>query len=114
MEDLLIDIFVGRDNEDLRALDWHYQQHYSRGRTLASAVNELSSTPVLRSALMVCTERTSTREPRNVDQSLVRRDVAEIEKQLDTIFPVSQTLIDILLRRSDTHRSNQCLLCYAQ
>ena len=105
MEDLLIDIFIGRDPEDLEALNWRYQQHNSyvmSGRTLASAVKQLTSNAVLRSALMVCTEGTSTRKPGPVDQSLVYRDVAEIEKQLKTTFPESQ-ILDILLRRQDVH-----------
>src|SRR5215510_5480322 len=106
MEDLLIDIFVGRDPEDLRVLDLYLQKQFSyitSGRTLASAVNELTSDINLRSALMVCTEGTSSRERRGVDQSLVLRDVADIQKQLNLTFPHPQILFDILLRRSDPH-----------
>lgn len=105
MEDILIDIFVGRDPRDFAYLNLAYQHHHSRvmaGQTLASAVNGLTTSAELRSALMICTEGSRDLRP-VVDQSRVILDVAKIEEIMDMTFPRYQTLFDILLRRSDPH-----------
>ena len=106
MEDILIDIFVGRDPEDLRTLDLYYQQRHSNvmsGKSLASIVDQLTSSEELRYALMICTEGNKSREPRAVVQQLVLQDVEVIQKQMDMTFPNYQVIFDILLRRHDSH-----------
>ena len=106
MEDILIDIFVGRDPVDLRTLDLYYQQRHSNvmsGKSLASLVNTLTSSDELRYALMICTERNRGREPGAVDQQRVIQDVQVIQKQMGTTFPSHQVIFDILLRRHDSH-----------
>lgn len=106
MEDILIDIFVGRDPEDLRTLDLYYQQRHRNvmsGKSLASLVNTLTSSEELRYALMICTEGNKGREPRPVDQQRVLQDVEVIQKQINTTFPSHQIIFDILLRRHDSH-----------
>ena len=105
MEDILIDVFVGRDPRDLAYLNLAYQQYHSRimaGQTLASAVNGLTTSAELRSALMICTEGSRDLRP-VVDQSRVLLDVAKIKEIMGMTFPSHQPLFDILLRRSDPH-----------
>ena len=106
MEDILIDIFVGRDPEDLRTLNFYYQQRHRNvmsGASLASIVNKLTSSEELRYALMICTEGNQSREPHAVDQQRVLQDVEIIQKQMNMTFPNYQVVFDILLRRHDSH-----------
>src|SRR5205809_3813459 len=106
MEDILIDIFVGRDPEDLRALNFYYQQLHANvmsGKSLASIVNQLTSSDELRYALMISTEGGQSRDPGHVDHQRVLQDVEVIQKQLNTTFPSYQIIFDILLRRRDSH-----------
>jgi hypothetical protein len=106
MEDILIDIFVGRHPEDLRILDRFYQQRRSdiiSSKSLASIVNQLTSSDELRYALMICTEGNKRREPSAVVQQLVLQDVDVIQNQMSTTFPNYQVIFDILLRRPDSH-----------
>src|SRR5271169_6256888 len=104
MEDILIDIFVGRDPDDLRQLDFAYQRKYSfsmMGKSLASSVKELTTSKELQAALMVCTE--GSRVVQSIDQAVVQRDVEEIKRLMSMAFPPPQAFFDILLRRSDPH-----------
>src|SRR5215471_7799852 len=106
MEDILIDVFVGRDPEDLRNLDLYYQHRHRNvmsGKSLASIVNQLTSSEELRYALMICTEGSKSREPRVVDQQRVLQDIEVIRKQMSLTFPSYQAIFDILLRRHDSH-----------
>jgi len=104
-EDILIDLFVGRDPQDLAYLNLAYQRYHSHviaGQTLASAVNGFTTSAELRSALMICTEGNRDLRP-IVDQPRVLLDVAVIKKIMKMTFPPYQRLFDILLRRSDPH-----------
>jgi hypothetical protein len=106
MEDILIDIFIGRDPRDLRALDSYYQQQYanvSSGRSLASVVNRLTTSEELTYALMICTDGTKSREPQPVDLQRVLLDVDVLQKQMGMSYPNYQIIFDILLRRHDSH-----------
>ena len=103
MEDILIDLFVGRDLEDLRILDLYYRKRFASTKSLASVVNQLTSSEELRAALSVCTETSSTRGTQVVDQQLVLQDVAAIQEELTRTFPYYQVIFDILLRRHNTH-----------
>ena len=106
MEDILIDVFVGRDPEDLQNLNLYYQHRHRNvmsGKSLASIINQLTSSEELRYALMICTEGSKSREPRVVDQQRVLQDVEVIHKQMSLAFPSYQVIFDILLRRHDSH-----------
>src|SRR5271169_366109 len=104
MEDILIDIFIGRDPGDLRQPDQAYQRNYSlsmMGRSLASLVIELTTSRELKSALITCTE--GIRVSQLIDQAAVQQDVEEIKRLMRMAFPLSQAFFDILLRRSEAH-----------
>src|SRR5215471_1039194 len=98
MEDILIDVFVGRDPEDLQNLNLYYQHRHRNvmsGKSLASIINQLTSSEELRYALMICTEGNRSREPRIVDQQCVLQDVGVIQKQMSLAFPSYQVIFDI-------------------
>ena len=106
MEDILVDIFVGRDSEDLRNLDLYYRQRPSNvmsGKGLASIVGQLTSSDELRYALMICMEMNRSRESDPVDQQRVLQDLKVLESQMKSSFPSYQVIFDILLRRHDPH-----------
>jgi hypothetical protein len=102
MDDVLIDVFVGRHPDDLRYLDMHYSKG-AHGMSLASAITNLTSSNELRAALKICTEGSRDDPARTVDTAVVNRDVQKIIELLKLTFMPHQPLFEILLRRSDPH-----------
>jgi len=105
-KDILIDIFVGRDREDISYLETRYQQR-SR-QTLATAIaivqgNNNLNYPELKDALNICAEGNRPPLTDPVDDIAVNADVTEIIRILDSDKPSHVDFFRILLRRSDPH-----------
>ena len=106
LEDILIDIFIGRVTQDIRFLLFKFQQEHGTamsGRTISSTVATATSREILQSALDIAIENTRPDGTYPVDQNLVHRDVDQIVKILKTSFPSHTELFNILLRRSNEH-----------
>ena len=102
--DILIDIFVGRDPEDLQQLGLAYQRKHSlsmQGKSLASLVKEITKSEELQAALTICIEGGRGLMP--VDQAAIQNDLVEIKNLMKMAFPPPRAFFDILLRRSDPH-----------
>jgi len=108
-KDILIDIFVGRDAEDILYLNEKYQQRFQTfGQSLATAVSVVQANnnfnyPELMEALNICIEANRPRSTDPVDPTVVTADVAEIIRILESDKPSHVDLFAILLRRSDLH-----------
>lgn len=100
MEDILIDIFIGRNPQDLIDLSIKYKQVYHRE---FSSIAQMASSEELVKALEIVSERNRPDSTVLVDGELVRKDVASIKSTLKMSFPRYQDLFEILLHRSDTH-----------
>lgn len=107
MQDILIDVFIGRHRTDLLHLCSKYQQLFQRN---ISSVTDMSESRVLREALEIVFEQNRPNEGLPVDGELVHRDITYIVSILEATFPSSDGLFNILLRRSNTHLLQLSLL----
>lgn len=100
MEDVLIEIFIGRHPKDLIDLSVKYKQACNRD---FSSIASMTSSPELTKALEIISERNRPDSTVLVDQGRVRKDVESIKSTLKMSFPRYEDLFEILLRRSDMH-----------
>jgi len=100
LEDIFVEIFVGRHPQDLLELGAKYSQLYQRN---LSSVSSTVRSKDLAAALDIISEqnRPDTNVP--VDNALVQKDVTRIVSLLRATFPRAEELFEILLRRSNSH-----------
>lgn len=99
LEDLFVELFIGRDPEDLIDLAQKYQIVYKRN---LSSISNMVRDKDLERALEIVSEQ-GRPNSNQVDSALVQRDFVKISQILTTSFPRAEDLFEILLRRSDSH-----------
>jgi len=100
MDDVLIDIFIGRHPQDLIDLSFKYTQVHRRD---FSDISSMTSSAELKKALEIISERNRPDFTVLVDRTRVQKDVESIKSTLKMSFPRYEDLFEILLRRSDPH-----------
>lgn len=105
IQDILIDIYVGRNPQDLRVL----ADGFTKLGSSISTISNYADSEELKMALGIVSEinRPDTTVP--VDTARVYHDVEILISTLSATFPRSSELFNILLRRSDTHISQMAL-----
>jgi Annexin len=105
IQDILIDIYVGRSPQDLRLL----ADGFTRLNSSISTIVNSAESAELQTALGIVSElnRPDTTIP--IDAARVYSDVEILISTMSASFPNSSTLFDILLRRSDTHIQQMAL-----
>jgi len=102
LEEILIDIFVGRTPRDLMLLDQQYQKLHP-GSGLATAVEDVSDSNALSIALRVITESVRFDPLQPVNLHLVQRDIEELIRIRESGIPDPAHLFAILFRRTEEH-----------
>jgi Annexin len=99
IQDILIDIYVGRNPLDLRLL----ADGFTKLRSNISTICNYAESTELQTALGIVSElnRPDTTVP--IDPARVYNDVEILISTLSATFPRSSDPFNILLRRSDTH-----------
>ena len=105
MDDDLILIFVGKDQDDLQYLDtlWRHRENSS----LTSAIPSLTTNRTLQYALRICTNPGAREDPcKRINPTLIHREVERLEGILEltfprTTYPPTFPVLDMLLYRSN-------------
>jgi hypothetical protein len=95
----LIDIYIGRNSQDLRELANGFLK---LGQNISTIYNSATSDE-LKTALSIVAEIQRPDISLPVDTALVYRDVEALKSILSAAFPRASDVFNILLRRSDTH-----------
>lgn len=100
MDDLVIELFIGRDPQDLIDLAAKHQHLYQRN--LSTVTTKVRSKDLVR-ALEIVSEQNRPNFEVPVDMELIQRDVMKIIPILQASFPRAEDLFELFLRRSNRH-----------